>query len=202
MEDVITRTRALQTLAAGPFLCLGPHLLEFKPLVVAQQNVKLCAVDSLAAWRAAGALFFTIACLDQTMGASSTGTTVQVIYEHATDSLYFLRREAWISDMPTGTQLVGQYVEDLIQGQVQPNFMVFDIIKHNKREMVNTTPSDRYSILLALANSFNKAYMTLQWVGTCTAVEELLQNNRACIPHEIKYGLCLTKDPLYPSRLV
>ena len=202
MVSALTRARALQNLAAGPFLSLGPHLHEFKPLIV-QKTTKVCVGDEqdLATWRGDGALFFTIACLRQTMG-SSDSATIQVIYEHDTDTVYFLRREAWIKDLPEDTQLVGQYVEDQIEGRIQPNFMVFDIIKHNKNDMRCIPPPDRYAILQAVANGFNRAYITLQWVGVCNVVKELLDKNRTCIPHEIKCGLYLTKDPLFPSILM
>ena len=198
MTDGMTRTRALQTLAAGPFLCLGPHLHEFQPLAFqADVGVDEEASD-LASWRANGSLFFTIACVWDTPGSNN----VQIIYEHTTDTVYLLRRDAWVKGLSFGTQLVGQYVEDVLGGEIRPNFMIFDIVRHGQKDMKCIPPSVRYQTLLSMVSGFNNEFFTLQWVGTCDAVKKLLDGNRECIPHTIQFGLWLTKDPLCQSMLV
>lgn len=103
--------------------------------------------------------------------------------------------------LPPMTGVLGHYVEDRVDGTVQPRLIVFDIYMHESSKVYQKSPQERYNILLdLLANS--KGFVSLQWVGKESSATKSLTKLESILPHKVECILRLSHDPWRPERVI
>jgi hypothetical protein len=213
------RTRALQTLAAGPYLMLCDFPGDFAPLQARAKAVSRFSDTDLSTWRPAHALYFTVKCVE---GKSRSGAA-QLLFDQETGGVYYLRRDAWLPNCRPETTILAHFVEDEVAHGTQPGLLLFDVLREGGESLCGKSPERRYERLRAIAEvtasachhlffcgltkaarsqGANHAFVTVQWAGEYAAMRACVASNQQTrqIPHEIACELVLTLDPLHPSR--
>lgn len=141
------RCRALQTLAVGPYLMMCEFPGDFAPLQARAEAA--FGADDLSTWRPSETLYFTVMCASDARDSTAVG--VQLLYDHETSCIYYLRRDAWIQGCPKGTNLLAHFVEDhLAHDVVQPSLLLFDVLRDSGESMRGVCPAHRYERLRAI----------------------------------------------------
>lgn len=142
-------------------------------------------------WRPRDSIFLSL-CRDDSFG------TILHLYE--TDQSYFAPPACMLPvTVPSGTVVLGQYVEDVDPATraVHPRVLLFDIPVLAHRDMQQVPARDRYAALRSSisddAMAKSQSLLRVQWVGEYSC-SSMITENKMRLPHPVQSLLVLRDD--------
>lgn len=178
--DASIISRALFSLANSDCFEMGNHLQNSKKYTIFMGTTDNC--EDMATWLPKDRVPVQLQKLQ-------CGKTVLFMNE----KFYYANEFCSLpTDFSANKILFGHYTEDLVQGDVKPRLLIYDIL-----DTLQTfqSVSQRYKYLRnAMQHFFQNDLCVLQWVGYKAAAMKLLSNGNM-IPHQIDCIVTLQSSP-------
>jgi hypothetical protein len=170
----------------------------FQPKYRENMPIMSDTVPNYATWLIKDEILYTLFCLQDPLNSAHS---VQLLYDQFSESVFYLRRDLWISNCPNDSVLLGHLIWDIQgNGHCTPNFLLFDVVRWNGKSMQGTHAKERYSLLRQIT-VHAESIVSIQYVGEEASVQRFVDEVRSGIkklPHEIKKCITMSDDPFYP----
>lgn len=193
--------------ASSPFAYLlgGPYIgpMEYHADLRPFRPQKYKGADPLpdtvfSTWLIEGEIFYTLFCIADPLNHDAS---IMVVYDHDSESIFYLRRELWPRGVPVNSAALAHFIWDNTEdGQVQPNFLLFDLVRWGGAEMIGVEPCKRYALLREIRLPENSV-VSVHYVGEKKAVQAFLEDVRdglTRLPHKVKQCVHLSDNPFRP----
>ncbi|EKX39140.1 hypothetical protein GUITHDRAFT_114798 [Guillardia theta CCMP2712] len=177
-----------------PLDMLRPLIVETKPFKTGQQAPESIQGQPMATWLPKHRVSFLIY-------VDRDGNTLIFL----DDKLYLAHPDLMLCKaVPANSCFLAHYTEDQVTLEASvPKILVFDCPLLDSKSLMQTSPYDRYKLLLANCNMkhCNPIY-SLQWVGFESSVVEKYEELKISLPHEVDHIIRINQDPFTPSKLL